>query len=425
MKKELPVSCKVAIALLLCNSANANDISGSIAASSLMSDNSRKQAENPIEEQQDTYQAGLTANYTNWLVDAELDYQFYARKFAEHSQADEEYADGSSMLTLGKKEDPASIRLQHSRRRLLTTPDALDLLANQQDREIITAEPEVRKKIWGADKVYLRGQATRVNFPDSEMQNSKRDGYSIGWLHPLSRASVMQVFAQQTKITFDELPISDYNYATAMMSYAVELRKLRYQLEAGYNQSEPETGDKEGAPSYRFSVLYQAGYHQLDLSASKTLTDTSFGNGNEEGVNPLPGNDGFNLDIERIERSSADARWTTQALCDRCTFYVGASLVIDDYLAKEQDSTSKFSHVGLNYAFSNSASLSLRASKSDVDFDGEVLARSYELTNTSVEYNYKFHWGLGVRLFARQEERTSAAISYTEKSYGGGLSYIF
>lgn len=425
MKKVLPVRRKLAIALMVCNPTYANDISGSIAASSLMSDNSRKQAESPIEERQDTYQAGLSANYTNWLVDAELDYQFYARKFAEHSQTDEEYADGSSMLMFGKKEDPASLRLQHSRRRLLATPDALDLLANQQDREIITAEPEIRKKVWGADKVYLRGQASRVSFPDSEMQNSKRNGFTLGWIHPLSRASGIQVLAQQTKITFDELPISDYSYETAMVSYAVGLRKLRYQLEAGYNQSKPEVGDKEGAPSYRLSIVYQAGYHQLDLSASRILTDTSFGNGNEEGVNPLPGNDGLNLDVDRIERSSADARWTTQVLCDRCTFYIGASVVIDNYIEKEQDSNSKFGHIGLSYAFSDAASLSLRGSQSDVDFDGEALARSYELTNTSVEYSYKFHWGLGVRLFARQEERTSEAASYTEKSYGGGLSYIF
>lgn len=425
MKKVLPVKSKLAIALLVCNPVYANDISGSIDASSLMSDNSRKQAENPVEERQDTYQAGLKADYSNWLVDAELGYQFYARKFAEHSQPDEEYADGSSTLVFGKAEDPAALSLQHSRRRLLTTPDAVDLVSNQQDREIITAEPEIRKKVWGADKLYIRGQASRISFPDNDLQNSKRNGYSLGWVHPMSRASILQIFAQQTEITFDELPVSDYTYATTMASYAVKLRQLSYQVEVGYNQNKPEVGEEEGAPSYRLTVEYLAGYHQLELSASRMLTDTSFGNGNEEGVNPLPGNDGLNVDIDRIERSSADARWTTQVLCDRCTFYIGGSVVIDDYLEKEQESSSKFAHLGLSYAFSNASSLHLRESRSDVDFDGGLLARSYELTNTSVEYSYRFHWGLGVRLFGRQEERTSAETSYTEKSYGGGLNYIF
>lgn len=419
----------VTILYLYCGSLQANEIKGSLSATSMFSDNSLKTSEEPLDERQDLYRAGLTADYSNWLIDADADYQWVSQQYAEHSQPDDRYADGNSNIVFGKQEDPLALELSHSRRVLLITPDAVALTKNQQEREVISARPEIRKRIFEADRLSLGGQFVRVSFPENDLQNSKRDGYSLGWLHPLSAASFLQLNAQQQKISFDHFPLADYTFSGATLVYGVGLRKLKYGLELGYNQSEPEDGERQGAPSYKLSALYASGYNQFDLVASRTLTDTSFGNGNLENNVGTPGSDGSSLAVDRIDRTSAELNWRTEVICSRCSFFTGISAIEDDYLEKNEKSLSMYTRARFSYAFSSAASLSLSATRADVDFDNQVVARDYELNSISIEYAYHFVNGFNVRLAGKNEDRKTANDNgdgtYKENIYSIGLGYNF
>ncbi|WP_331344901.1 hypothetical protein [Cellvibrio sp. UBA7661] len=430
-KIHIKSSYPLAILSLCCATAQANDIKGSLSATSLFSDNTLKTRENPIEERQDFYKVGISADYANWLVDAEAKYEWVSRQYAEQSQPDDRYAEGNSSVIFGKEEDPLALELNHSRRILLITPDAVALAQNEQEREVISVLPEIRARVFAADRLFLSGEFMQVSFPDNELQDSQRDGAAFGWLHPLSAVSLLRLNARQQKISFEHFPAADYAFSSAMLAYGVELRKLKYGLELGYNQSKPEEGDKEGAPSYLLSISYLGGFNQFDLSASRVLTDTSLGNGNLEGVSGVPSSDGLTQAVNKIDRSSASLNWQTQIICTRCQFSIGLSGVEDDYLEKDETSVSVYARGRFTYTFSSASNLSLSVVKSDVDFDSQSAIRDHELNTVSVEYMYSFDNGLNARLGARKEERKSKEESenaygtYTENIYSIGLGYNF
>lgn len=409
------------------------EVSGSVRATSHVSDNTLKQPDNkmPQEERQDFYDAALAINYENTLLESEVNYQLHARKFADHSQGDDEYVDGNSLLVIGKADAPASLRLEHSRIQLLSTPDAVDLLQNQQEREIISAMPELRSRFSGADYVFVRGLASVVRFPDSGFQDSKRNGYVVGWFRPTSPVGNLELTVQQTDINYDNTPEADYTYSTAMATYKLALRKLTYRIGVGYNRSAPGSGDAQSEPSYILGAEYQSGYQQLNVEVLRQLTDTSIGSGNNQ--TSLPGNDGFIALPERVDRTRAEVRWATEIVCERCSFSVGGVLLKDDYLSKSQQTKSVQYDVALGYSFSVASNLHLRYGKMDSQFEygnqvasGSVMS-DYTLTSAAIEYVYRFRSGIELRVLGRKEERESdnPIGAYDENVYGAGIGYSF
>lgn len=428
-KIHLNPSYPAVILYLSCAAAQANDIKGTLSATSLFSDNALKTQDEPIEERHDLYEVGLSADYSNWLVAAEANYSWVSHQYAEESQPNDQYVEGSSSILFGKQEDPLALELAHSKKTLLTTPDAVALTQNQQEREVIAALPEIRTKIFTADRLSLGGQFVRVSFPENELQDSSRDGFALGWLRPLSPASFMQLSAQQQKISFDHFPLADYKYSGAMLVYGVELRKLKYSLELGYNLSEPKNGEEQGAGAYKLSANYVSGFNRFDVTASRTLTDTSFGSGNLDVTAGLPSSDGSSPAVDRIDRTSAGLDWQTQVFCERCQFATGISAIEDDYLEDDEKSLSLYARARFSYSISQAANLSLGLARADVDFDDDSMSRDYELNTVSIEYKYYFKNGINTRLSARNEERVSTSASgkgtYDENIYSISLGYDF
>lgn len=422
--RALPLS----IVLLMCNQAQANEIFGGVlSVDSIMSDNTTKTALEPIEERQDVYRAGLTLDYTNWLIDASADYQFYARKYAENSQTDEEYIDGSASLVFGKEQDPLGLELNHSRRMLLQTPDAIGLVENMNEREIISAAPIVRARIFDADTLFLRGEISQVNYLEDDTQDSKRGGASLGWTHPLSATDALQLSAQQINVEFDQQPESDYKLTNAMLSYAVQLRKLNYRLEVGYNETSPEVGEKEGAPAYKAEFAYGSGYNNVNVAFSQQLTDSSFGDGNAFDPSDIPDGDGRTQGLELIDRKKADVSWSTDAICARCSFSIGTSLEDDNYLGSDESSRNLYTHSSFAYSLSKAARVEFRADRSKYNFEESETMEDYLIDYLSLNYSYIFLNGIDIQLFVRKEDRDSDTEeqSYTENVYGAGLGYFF
>lgn len=417
----------VSILFLCCGQVSANQIEGSLSATSMFSDNTLKQAQDPMDERQDLYRFGLAADYSNWLLDADINYQLVSQTYAENSQSDEQYADGSSSITFGKPEDTLALALSHSRRMLLSTPDAVDLTGNEEARDIISARPEARVKISDADRLLLSGQFERVSFPDDDLQNSKRNGASLGWVHLLSPTSTLQLSANQQDVKFDHYELADYSIFNSMLTYSVALRKLKYSVAVGYNKSEPEVGESQSAPSYKISAVYLTGYNQIDFSASRLLTDTSYGDGNMESSIVLPDNDGLSADLDRIDRRTAELNWRTDAICSRCSFSAGVVAVEDTYLEKDEKSLTVDTRVSFAYELTAAANVSLSMARSDVDFDNQLIAQDYRLDYASLEYAYAFSNGINVRIAGRREDRDSSSVAgtYTENVYSVGLAYGF
>lgn len=168
---------------------------------------------------------------------------------------------------------------------------------------------------------------------------------------------------------------------------------------------------------------------EIDLTASRTLTDTSFGSGNLDVTAGLPSSDGSSPAVDRIDRTSAGLDWQTQVFCGRCQFSTGISAIEDDYLEDGEKSLSLYARARFSYSFSQAANLSLGVARADVDFDDDSMSRDYELNTVSIEYKYHFKNGINTRLSARNEDRVSTSASgkgtYDENIYSISLGYDF
>lgn len=428
-KKRFPV-IQLSLLLLAINQTHANDFDATVSVRSQLSDNSKKTpaAEEPIEERQDIYRLGLRGSHSNWLIDADVDYQLYAQKFAKHSQEDEEYADGSANLVFGKDHNPLGLELSHSRRMLLRSPSDVALLQNLREREIISAQPILRTRISAADWIYVRGRAENVRFiGEDNNQDSKRNGGSIGWAHAISKTSAINLGGHYTDISFDQLSELDYSLAGVNLAYTVKLRNLDYVVDIGYNETSPEIGEKEGAPTYNFRLGYDTGYHLFEAYAGRQITDTSFGSGNLVRPGEIPGADGFSPDLGQIDRKTVGLTFSTKVICARCTFTLGASLTDDDYLERENDLRNTYYRSRFAYSISNASRISLQLDRAEYNQERELLSVDYEVNYLSLEFIHTFVNGFDIRLFGRTEERTGEQVenNYKENIVGVGLGFVF
>lgn len=428
--KSNNVRCKSSLLLLMLMSGSllANELGGSISALTGKSDNAFKTNESKVDERQDELQLNLTGDYTNEAINFEAKYKATAMHFAEDSQEDEQFLEGNSSLLIGKSHQPAEFLITHSRKTLLNAPDEIALTNNQDEREIVSLSPTLRTKIGNSDGVFITGMATQVGYLQNEILDSKRVGATLGWVRGISSIQSFRVVAQQTEVEFDNFNGADYTYSSAALIYAAQLRYLSYSLKLGHNESKPEFGTSYSEPTYGISVNYKNGLHEVSVDSNQMITDSSLGGGNTPTIDGVPGSDGARADsVDQIERLNTELRWTTFVLCEQCNFFVSVYQRDEDYLTLEQAAKTQGVATGFNYRLSKASTFSLRSGKNRLAYTGLVVGSDYDLRLSSIEYSYKFINGLGLKLFAEQEKRTSDAFNrrYVENYFGGGLDYSF
>lgn len=413
---------------LLSTSLSANEFGGSVAVLSGQSDNARKTNENKIDERQDELQLNLTGDYTNEAAHFEAEYKASAMRFAEDSQENKEFLQGDSSLLIGKAHHPAELLITHSRKTLLNAPDDIALTTNQDEREIVSLSPTLRTKIGTSDSLFLTGMATQVSYLQTELLDSTRTGATLGWVRGISSIQSFRIVAQQTDVEFDNFNGADYTYSSAALTYAAQLRNLSYSVRVGHNESEPELGSSYTGPTYGVSVSYTNGLHEISVDSSQIITDSSLGGGNVPSIDGVPNSDGSRSNsIDQIERLNTELRWVTFILCEQCNLFASIYQRDEDYLALEKTSKTQGIAAGFSYRLSKAVSFSARTSKNRQKFTGPDVGNDYDLSFSSIEYGYRFINGLGLRLFAEREKRTSDVLNqrYVENYFGGGLDYAF
>lgn len=404
--------------------ASANEFAAQVNLSTRYTDNATKVAEDPIEERQDKYELGINGFYENDLIDAGADYIASAHRFQKETQEDRNLVEGDSHLRIGKQTQLFDLLLTHSRRSLRSSAEDLELLSNRDERQMFSVIPSFHLGLTSADRLLVSGSYTEVDYRFNEERNAEYTGASLAWQRDFSAAHGMDLSAQHTKVEFEFFPVADYQYRSAMLAYRVNLRSLSYTLAAGYNQTERDLDDQENSgPSFRAEAQYDAGVHQLSLYAEQRITDSSLGDGNrgELGV-PRPG-DVSAEGVDQIERRSLELTWTTQALCERCEFGVNLGSREDEYLTAPLSNDERSGGVSLSYRFSQAARINARWDRRDQDF-----ARNDEnitLDRSQIEYRYEFKSGLGLSVFAEQEESRSDSGERDYDEVIGGLSLSY
>lgn len=411
---------------LLSSVAAAQQFGGSISASSGESDNAFKSNTVHMSERQDTYKLGLEGSYDNQFLSATAEYTGEDRRFAEGSQEERAFVEGRSSVLLGAVSDPVDLQLKHSRRTLLSSPDEVNITTNQDDREMVSAIPRIKKKISNADLITASADYTKINFTKNELNNSDRVTGTLSWLREISKISNLSLQADQTEVSFDNFDFADYRYSNYFLMYSVALRRLSYSLAAGYNQSERDSGQSYSSPTYTANISYQTAYHTFQITSNRAITDTSMGGRNLPSVNLNPTNDGaFNVD--QIERTSTELSWVTQVLCLKCTLGFSLHANNDKYLVLSDSSRQTGGAVNFTYSPSDKTNLSYRYSDMEQEFNGSLIGRDYRYKTQLLEFDVSVSRGAKFTIFYQREDRDSDANYrvYKEDFVGAAVSYVF
>jgi len=406
----------------------ANQFGGSASVLTGKSDNAFKSNEEKTDERQDQYQLNFKGDYTNSLLNLDGEYEATEFRFDKDSQENEQFLEGNASLLVGKSYHPAELLITHTRKTLLSSPDDLALKSNEDEREIFSISPTLRTKIGRRDRVFLTGTATDIRFLKNDKLDSSRKGGTLGWTHGISSIQSLMVNLQKTDVEFDHFIAANYTYKSATLLYSAELRHLSYEITLGQNKSETASGEQFSSPTYGISVNYTNGFNAISLSSNKIITDSSQGGANANSINGLPNSDGSRSDqVDQIERLNSELQWSTSAVCEKCSLAFSIFQRDEDYLTLDQSAKSLGRSASLHYRLSSASALSINTSKSSSTFTGFTLGRDYNIRLSRVEYTYAFINGLGLKLFAQQEKRTSDVFEqrYRENYFGGGLDYTF
>lgn len=402
----------------------ARDFSARVSVRSAESDNALKSTEEPIVERQDTYILSLSGEYTNDYLTTEVDYTGSDERFAKDSQEERDYLEGSSRLLLGALTDPVDIEFNHSRKTLLSKPDAINLSDNQDERETLNVVPRLKKRMSAADLVTASVDYTQTRFVKTPLNDSERSSVQLNWLHQSTRVSQINFLAQRTDIAFDKFPNADYIYSSAVATYSTQLRNLAYTLAAGYNRSERSNDEAHGSPTYAFSVAFNNQLNSLKLMLSQAITDSSIGGGSLSFSDPTMDDESI-YKVDQIERKNASIGWVANFICDKCSLTASVQRGVDEYLVLPDEIKTQGASFGFAYSLSKRSSLSFRASRTEQKYVGDLLGKDYLIDTSSAIYRYDFDAGVSLGFFVEQEERDSddMMMVYKEQLVGGELSW--
>lgn len=416
------------LALCFCTSAWAGKyVDVGLIVGTEYTDNANRSADDGISERQDRYGLTLASDYENHLFDLDVSYSAQERRFSEDSQPTRSIVEGDLDLHLGKPHHFADLLLSHSRRTALRQPDQIDLLVNRDERDIYSAIPTLRARLTPVNHLLLQGHYSQIQYRFDDARDSERLGGSLIWQHTASATDQLQVTATHTEVSFDINPDLDYTYQALTAAYSVALSRLSYTVEAGYNETETEQGERFSSPILRLEVGYEAGQHRFNFSARQFITDSSQAGGNLGD----PGSFGAGRDtvgqMDQLERRSADVRWDYLGLCQRCDLNITAFYRYDDYRTLEEDTDEVGLGAGIGYRLSDRASTHLSVNARRQSFEAAADREAFELGRARLSYRYRFANDLSLELFTHYGKRHSSAPTqrYEETRAGLTLGFVF
>ena len=407
-----------------------NGLGGSLRILSEETDNALKNSVDEFSERQDVISANAVAIYENDLVALDANYSISNRRYAKDSQAERTSTLGNTELRLGKDHNLFELLMSHSIQKVLASAELVDLEENNDERQILTAQPMLHTSRDSANVLFVQGDLTDIDYRFEEERNSSRKGGSAGWQRALSSVDKLILAATHTDVEFDLAPQANYQMQTATLSYGAKLRQLSYLIELGQSRTESDAGVDQSKPYYSGQLNFDTGYNQYMLSASQKISDSSYGVG-ARGIDDSgePPTDSGSRNQEQMLVRLAEASWTTTLLCDRCRVSTQLYGNEREYLGVKREERSIGASIGLSYRLSNASTIGIKANRREQTFL-QVVAEDrddFTLDSINMYYNYQFANSLSARLLLSQEEQTSEDLTreYNEFRAGISLAYTF
>lgn len=393
-----------------------------VSVASKVTDNALKTKTSAFSERQDQLSVGLAADYENSWSSIEANYRNSWHKYEKDSQSEKTTLTGGGQLLLGNESLPIGLRVSHSSEYTLDKADDVDLLENQDRRNITTASPYVRLRLSPVDNFTLSGNYSDIDYEDQPDKNSQRQGASVSWLHRLSPTDGFSLDASRSDIDFDQFSGAGYAYEAANVSYFSQLRRLNYRLLAGVNRYKTDAGTSNSQPLYELELAYAVARHQLALRLGQRYTDSSQGNSNDVGFDSgSVGSSSDDLDI--YQRNYGRASWSFTPVLERLTAVLFAEYEQEQYENLTDNNSEELGYgVDFNYTISRRNNLMLRLKERHNTF--KVTTDDFNLFKVLLNYQHQLPSDFDFNAFVSYEQQRKKG-EYADQQFGIRLGYRY
>ena len=363
-----------------------------------------------VDEVQHEYGASITGQWLSAITELGLDYQHTDTRYNKESQPDGTFRDGESRFILGNDTTYYHLTMEHSIRRVLRAPGAATaVLENSEERQISRVVPMLRARINRANSLALAYSFTDVRFEDTEENSSKRYGLQFQYLRDVSPSMDASLRLGNNNVDYTVGDNADYDENFANIGVTVERRFIAYSLRAGVTEITPEVGEKEKSTTFDLRLTGDLAGNLFDVFGSRSISDSSVGNGNDAFFSEGVSFDGGGSDRDQIVRTAVGLSWDYEYLCSRCVLAVSIGREQADYLnLSENDSEQRFVDASLGYQMRRDLSVLFSYRNTDTKFTDDTAVQA-DATNTvsRIELSYQVN-----RMFelSLQHERDSRDV---------------
>jgi len=415
-----------ALLFLLCSPSSQANPTFEVTAETSFSDNANKAGDaNAINERQD--KIGLNVLWEkrfDFNAQAEVDYNLAYEHFEKDSSDNEFNLNGKSEINFVLSPN-YSANLNHSIKQVLNDPEVSETNNNLEERNIYGAEFTAMYTPTSTQTIYITPSIQEIDNGDNESQNSTRIGLTGGWELRLDGTSAISVSYETTQIDY-EANTQDQDYDKLLFGYNKTHRLFAYNVDVGLNRYSSNGSDTE-EPYFYADLAYNGSTHIFKVSANRTLTDTSFGDGNLE--DQLSSIDGNRISLEQLEKDRIRASYQYLNLCNHCTLKLDFQLNNEDYTSAPISDLEEtvFSAV-LEYNIDSKSSINGRISHSEIEYPNQP-SHGYDLQKAAITYRRTMDRDWYWLVFTEYEEKDptdgTSIIPYSEWNAGVKVGYQF
>ncbi len=398
------------------------------------------------------YGLNLAGNWGGRYSQLDLDYDATAVQYRNDAQSNYSFWVGNSALQLGGNGRPYGLEATHSRQRIVSNPRVTPLLnANTVEREIVGIAPTVGMRFSEVDVVRLGYRFDNISIQQSgdlstaeediaPPNDSKRHSISLGYLHLFSATQMLSLNFVDSRIKYelgdatgDETGIGEYDSQQASISYSGMRDNLAYTV--AYGVSKISVGDDFNIyrPSTNIELNYVRGDNTFQAFYRREMTDTSFGNGNDDFFSADVGFDGSRGDQDLVQRRATGLNWQTAALCARCTVDLGAGVDSQEFLNNAGNDTEQtFVRANFGYRIGPRSDIGFAYTRNDNTSEAEPTEAEPELIPSFyneiivVRWNYRVTPRLDINLdLEKNRRRVEGDAPIIVNTYAAGLMYRF
>ncbi len=409
----------------------AAEIHFSVGPSLEYTSNALKTAQNEISEQRYSINALLRADVETPTVKLLGDYSLSRSSYSEDSQDDKNSIRGSLTLTWEQIARALSWELSSSSARVLRNNTGSVSNANSEDRRIHSVAA-ILSSGDPADYITLTPRFTQVNNQESSENDSTRKSLTASFTHAFSPLTKISVALAREDVDSD-LPIAsaDYDKTSYSVMLRRELRRISYHIGAGSSSVSRRGLSDYDSTNWDLSVVYDYGTQRFAAAASRSVSDTSTGDGNLR-ISGISANDAgeLQLDISRdpsvsdivvLTRYGFD--WQDEALCRACTLAVSLDIDNSEFVSRNESDEEIVASWDFRRQVSSSSAFGFLMSPSRVDFSGARDDADYKGFLIRASADRTLSEDVSVYMRIQREERNGDSFDYDVNSAVVGFNW--